>query len=228
MTTRLSQPVLITPSELKANSALSTSITKLVNDSFYRSKESDPTKWSNVTLRFQSEDALHIMLIDEGSVMALIFDEKDENLEATTSVMNGNETNGDASSCQKLVACAAAVHWKGGWEQEGASTETGWEFKTVCVDSDPKYHHRGLAVRLLTFLEEYLIENTKIQLRGEGKKEGEGALALWILAADCINGVYWRKRGYQEVRRKAEGAGVWSCRTSFDMLVLRKTVPIQN
>jgi GNAT superfamily N-acetyltransferase len=91
------------------------------------------------------------------------------------------------------------------------------------VDGDPKYHRRGLAVQLLNVLEDHLVANERVHLQGAGK-QGEGVLTLWILAAECINGVYWRKRGYQEVRKKVEGPGVWSCKTSFEMVVLRKDV----
>jgi hypothetical protein len=216
MTTRLSQPTLYIPSDLKANKTLSTSVTKLINNAFYRSKESDPVKWSNDTFRFPTEDALHVMLGDEGSVMAVIFDNS-QKAPVTNGNGNGNESNGD------VVACAAAVPWKGGWMKEGANTESGWELKTVCVDGDPKYHHRGLAVKVMRFLEEYLVANTRRQLQRVGK-EGKGTLTLWILAAECINGIYWRKKGYQEVRRKNEGMGVWSCMTSFEMVVLKKEV----
>jgi GNAT superfamily N-acetyltransferase len=222
MTTRLSAPNLYTPSDLKVNKTLSTSITKLVNEAFYRSKEDDPVKWSNETFRFPTEEALHVMLGDAGSVMAVLFD---KNVEApvTNGKENGIEANGDVAASKKVVACAAAVPWKGGWMKEGADTELGWELKTVCVDGDPKYHHRGLAVKLMSFLEDWLVANTKSQLQKDGKK-GKGTLALWILAAECINGVYWQKKGYQEVRRKTEGVGVWSCKTSFEMLVLKKEV----
>jgi GNAT superfamily N-acetyltransferase len=127
---------------------------------------------------------------------------------------------------KKVVACAAAVPWKGGWMKEGADSESGWEIKIVCVDGDPQYHHRGLAVQLLGFLERYLVTAMKAKFREEGKQE-HGTLTLWILAAECINGSYWRKKGYQEVRRKTEGVGVWSCKTSFEMVVFRKIITFE-
>ena len=215
MATNLSPPTLFTPSDLKSNPTLSKSITQLVNDAFYRSKDIDPVKWSNTTFRFSNEGELHTLLGDEGSVIALIFDESGVAKEAEK--VNGKEN-------MKPVACAAAVPWKGGWARESAGKESGWEIKIVSVDGDPKYHHRGLAVQLLNFLELYLVANARAALQREGK-QGEGVLTFWILAAECINGVYWRKKGYQEVRKKVEGPGVWSCKTSFEMVVLRKDVP---
>lgn len=213
-TPKLSSPTLFTPPELKANPQLPTSITQLVNNAFYRSKDIDPLKWSNTTFRFSNEGELHTLLGDEGSVIALIFDGSGVAKEAEK--VNGKEN-------RKPVACAAAVPWKGGWAREGAGEESGWEIKIVSVDGDSKYHHRGLAVQLLNFLDSYLVANARAALQREGK-QGEGVLTLWILAAECINGVYWRKKGYQEVRKKVEGPGVWSCKTSFEMVVLRKDV----
>jgi GNAT superfamily N-acetyltransferase len=214
MKPKLSRPTLFTLAELKANPALSKSVTQLVNDAFYRSKEVDPTKWDNTTLRFPNEEALHVMLGDQGSVIALVFDE-------AVGAQDGDKINEKES--KKVVACVAAVPWKGGWAKEGSGTEDGWEMKIVSVDGDPTYHHRGLAVQLLNFVETYLVAKERAQLRRAGE-QGEGVLTLWILAAECQNGVYWRRRGYQEVRKKVEGPGVWSCRTSFEMVVLRKNV----
>ncbi|KAG9185798.1 hypothetical protein G6011_07129 [Alternaria panax] len=213
-TPKLSTPTLFTPSELKANPTLSKFVTQLVNDAFHRSDEIDPVKWNNTTSRFSNEEALHTLLGHEGSAIALIFDEADiaKNFEKAI----GNEN-------RRVVACAAAVPWKGGWAKEGAGKESGWEMKIVSVDGDPKYHHRGLAVQLLKFLESCLVANERKVSQRAGKL-GEGVLTLWILAAECINGEYWRKRGYQEVRKKVEGPGVWSCKTSFEMVVLRKDV----
>jgi GNAT superfamily N-acetyltransferase len=216
MTPNLSPPTLFSPSELKSNTTLSKSITKLVNDAFHRSLQTDPVKWSNESSRFTDEEGLHLLLSGAGSVIALIFDE------VVNTSANEKDTVGGEHD-RKIVACAAAVPWKGGWAKEGADTETGWEIKIVCVDGRPEYHHRGLAVQLLNFLEKYLVARERTRLRKEGK-QGEGVLGLWILAAECLNGVYWRKRGFHEVRNKVEGPGVWSCKTSFDMVVLRKDV----
>jgi len=119
---------------------------------------------------------------------------------------------------RKVVACAAAVPWRGGWKRECEGTETGWEIKAIAVDGSPTYLKKGLAVQVMSELERYLVEKTK--------KEGEKELTLWILAAECINGAYWRKRGYREVRRSTEGDGTWGCKTSFDLVVFGKDVVV--
>ena len=150
MTPNLSPPKLFTPSELRSNPSLSKSITRLVNDAFHRSHAPDPVKWDNRGSRFDDEEGLHMLLSGPGSVIALIFDDAGS--------ANSNENNTiNVEEARKVVACASLVPWKGGWEKECASTETGWEIKIVCVDGDAKYHHRGLAIQLLDFLQQYLI-----------------------------------------------------------------------
>jgi hypothetical protein len=104
--------------------------------------------------------------------------------------------------------------------REGAGVEEGWEIKAVAVDGDDKYLRKGLSMRLLACLEERLVART----RKEDPTKTE--LTLWILLAECINGVYWRKKGYREVRRTTCGDGAWGCLTSFEMVVLRRDVSI--
>ena len=179
-------------------------------------------KWNNDTLRFPTEDAFHAMLTPD-SKLAVFFDLDEpypsEGFSERTSSSGTSSFHG-----KKVIACAAAVPWKGGWRKEHAATETGWEMKAVCVDGNEQYLRKGLAVQLLESLERALITNAREVLRRGGVVEGKRELDLWILAAECINGKYWRKKGYVELRRCKEGAGVWSCRTEFEIVVLRKVV----
>ena len=204
-----SAPTLLTPTRLKSNPALTDKIIALINDAFERSKISEPKKWEGPSgKRFPTRDSYLEGLIGETGIVAVTFDDEEP------------------------VAVAAAVPWKGGWEKEGASVEQGWEIKAVAVHGDARYLHRGLAVELYAFLQQYLIKQEKARLskNPELKAGGQSLLrhvTLWILAAECINGVYWRKRGYQEVRRKTCGKGTWGCLTSFEMVVLRKDVPFE-
>lgn len=66
------------------------------------------------------------------------------------------------------------------------------------------------------------------QQRSKGEKEDEdeeGIVALWIQAVECLNGVYWRKRGFRDIRRSVEGAGTWGCEEgAFEIVVLRRDV----
>lgn len=169
-------------------------------------------------------------MLDKDSVFALIFDSaQDAQFGGGT---HPNDTPSDISASafhtNKVVACAAAVPWKGGWAGEGAGIEEGWEMKTVCVDGDVKFLQKGLASQVLKALEDHLISNMKIQPQKTCAGEDRGQLQLWILAAECLNGAYWRRKGYVEMRRKTEGVGVWSCKTSFDMVVFRRIVTFGN
>ena len=60
----------------------------------------------------------------------------------------------------------------------------------------------------------------------DSKGTGKQTLTFWLLLADCINGAYWKKRGFTEVRRSTVGEGTWGCKTSFDMVTARKDVPL--
>ncbi|KAI8931091.1 hypothetical protein NX059_012102 [Plenodomus lindquistii] len=229
-TPRLSSPMLFTSAELKANEELAIAIRDLCNEAFSRHKSIDTEKWDIESPRFPNMDMFHAMLTPE-SVFAVVFDENGSSeRDAKIRVKSGDSAPGSTTDAAtryrggKVIACAAAVPWKGGWSKEGAGTETGWEIKTVCVDAHPNYLHKGLAVRLLAALERYVMERERSRLHAKGGNNKEGHVDLWILTAECQNGVYWRKRGYEKVRSKIEGKGVWSCKTSFEMTVLRKHV----
>ncbi|KAL5379201.1 hypothetical protein DPSP01_008650 [Paraphaeosphaeria sporulosa] len=196
----LSRPTLFTPEDLESRPALLDDITGLINDAFTRSKLSEPEKWEGAhRKRFPNHETYLEMLGDEGVVTA-IFDDS------------------------KIVAVAAAVPWKGGWKKEGADVEDGWEIKAVAVHGNAKYLHRGLAVQLYTSSEQCLVhkEREKLLTTKDVGSTITGHVSLWILAAECINGAYWRKRGYREVRRDTCGPGTWGCLTSFEMVVLQK------
>jgi hypothetical protein len=230
----LSVPTLFFPAELKSNTRLTTQIVELTNDAFARSKAPDPAKWSTRP-RFEQLQQYHDMLVDK-CVVAVIFDKTaDHKLSHEVEKEPfANEKESEARSRGRVVACAAAVPWTGGWAKEGAGTEDGWEIKAISVNGSPQYLRRGLAIQVMDALEKFLIKNTKKHRQerehGEGIGVGQATrveqatLSLWILAAECINGAYWRKRGYREVRRTTEGNGTWGCKTSFDLVVLRKDV----
>lgn len=210
----LSAPVLYRPSDLESSPALVTQIIDLINDAFTRSKLSDPVKWGKAPKKRFPENNAYFEMLGQTGVVGVIFD-------------RDAKTQGAEKAC-KVVAVAAAVPWQGGREKEGAGVEDGWEIKAVAVDGSAQYLHRGLAVQLYTFLEQHLVLHTsKAGISTTGRQLNEkDQLTLWILAAECINGVYWRKRGYREVRKNTYYAPTWDCETSFEMIVLRKDVPL--
>jgi hypothetical protein len=208
-TPRLSAPVYYTRAYLQTDTFLTTKVTSLVNDAFARAQKSDPEKWGeNPEIRFPDNDSYFDMLGDEG-IAALIYD--------------------DNTKDRKVVAVAAALPWKGGWSKEGAGVEEGWEIKAVAVDGDARYLRQGLAVQLYSFLEKSLITISKkagVSTTGRPFNQKD-QLPFWILAAECINGAYWRKKGYELVRKDVYEAPTWGVLTSFEMIVLRKVIPFE-
>ena len=207
--TLLSALVYYTRAYLQTDPLLTTQITSLVNDAFARSKKSDPEKWGeNPDARFPDNDSYFNMLGDEG-IVAMIFDENTED--------------------RKVVAVAAAIPWQGGRNKEGAGVEEGWEIKAVAVDGDARYLRQGLAVQLYSFLEKSLVTiSKKLGSSTTGRPFNQSdQLPFWILAAECINGVYWRKRGYELVRKGVHEAPTWGVLTRFEIVVLRKVIPFE-
>jgi hypothetical protein len=231
-TPQLSTPILIHPADLKADTKLTAQIINLINAAFSRSKQSSSEKWNHTRPRFPSYESYYEMLVED-AVVALIFDHAAKPEDINDSLL-GEEvhTREEDKTSNKVVACAAAVPWTGGWAKEGAGKEAGWEIKAVAVDGEDRYLHKGLAVQVMTSLETYLVRKEEMLLQesapmdsmslDEGRQRG--CVSLWILAAECINGAYWRRRGFQEVRRRTEGEGTWGCRTSFDLVVFRRDV----
>jgi GNAT superfamily N-acetyltransferase len=222
---RLTQPIVLQPADLISNSTLTSQIVALTNAAFRRSKEPNPEKW-RICPRFDTLETYHDMLV-EHAVVAVIFDRNADTNDTPEESEESTESSGKVEKeglKGKMVACAAAVPWRGGWKHEGAATESGWEIKAVAVDGSPAYLRKGLAVQIMSALERYLIEKAKGAVPKELEADGKGKMPFWILAAECINGAYWRKRGYKEVRRSTEGDLTWGCKTSFDLVVFRKDV----
>lgn len=206
---RLSAPTIYTRADLESDQGLVTQITRLINDAFTRSKKSDLVKWgANPRVRFTDSHMYFDMLGSEG-VVAAIFDED--------------------TADRRLVAVAGAIPWQGGWKNEGAGIEEGWEIKAVAVDGDAKYLRRGLAVQLYNALQEHLLLESKQSGISTTKRKfnQQDQLTLWILAAECINGVYWRKKGFELVRKDVVEAPTWGVLTEFEMIVLRKDIPFE-
>ena len=202
-------PVYYTRAYLQTDPPLTTRIISLVNDAFARSQKSDPEKWGQIPeIRFPDNDSYFDMLGDEG-IVAMIFD--------------------DDTRDRKVVAVAAALPWKGGWKKEGAGIEEGWEIKAVAVDGDARYLRQGLAMQLYSFLEKSLITMSKkwgMSTTGRPFNQND-QLPFWILAAECINGVYWRKKGYELVRKDVHVAPTWGVSTCFELFVLRKVIQFE-
>ncbi|KAF1951547.1 hypothetical protein CC80DRAFT_480754 [Byssothecium circinans] len=216
--------------DLKANPKLANQLAILENSAFTRSHAKDPQKWNVPSHRFPTTQHL-LDLVGDSGVMAIILDEVRNDELDDALLVHAPSHDGDGATKGKLVACSAVIPWSGGWEKEGAGTETGWEVKAVAVDEDEMYLGKGIAIKLLADIEKYLIDKERVVTKGISRYAQEnaaldvdrGILNLWLLVAEDLNGEYWRRRGYSEVRRKT-CSWIWGCHTSFDMLTMRKQV----
>ncbi|KAH7109464.1 hypothetical protein B0J11DRAFT_545102 [Dendryphion nanum] len=226
MTPQLSATTLYTSADLKSRPDLTRAIISVANIAFRRPKFFDPDRWylppdPRCSTRFPDVDEYTSMIGPLGSI-AVIFDQSPE---AQKDIGDGRLAEG------RVVAGAAILPWPTQWAREnvgvGDGEEIGWEVKAVFVDE--RYLKTGLAGRLVQFLENHLVERMRADLTrqskdvgGNGNVKESGILTLWIIAAECLNGVYWGKRGFREIRRVTQGEGVWGCKMSFELLVLRK------
>lgn len=226
-------PIFLTRNDLATNPKLTNEFAILANTAFTRPKLANPETWTLPAIRFPNTQSV-LDMIGESGTMAVILDES----RATgDDAENAVEVPAGAGEVKrgKLVASATISPWAGGWEKEGAGRESGYEIKAVCVDGDARYLKKGLAIKVLEALEKYTIEVEKKNVRrrtsgldierpdGSVKVGEKGVLTLWILAAECLVGPYWRKRGYKDVRSGVY-SGIWGCRTSFEIVVMKKEV----
>ncbi|KAH7120903.1 hypothetical protein B0J11DRAFT_407372, partial [Dendryphion nanum] len=112
------------------------------------------------------------------------------------------------------IASAAVASWKGDMESGSVGrNETGWEVKLVTVKIG--YMKQGLAGRCINALEEHLLTQQKETL-------GDGPLRLWIQTVDDVNGDYWRRRGWKNVRSFEKPVGYWGSYHGFHLMILLK------
>jgi hypothetical protein len=229
----LTDPIFLTRNDVATNSRLTNQFAILANNAFTRSKSVNPEKWIIPAIRFPDTQSV-LEMIGETGTMAVILDESrvyGDDAEFAVEVPAG----GGKLKRGKLVASSTITPWAGGMDKEGAGKELGHEMKAVVVDGDVRYLKKGLAIKILDALEAHIIEIERRDARREacdldvGNSNGEvkdgkkGVLTLWILAAECLVGSYWRKRGYKNVRMGVY-SGIWDCKTEFEIVVLKKEV----
>jgi hypothetical protein len=224
----LTKTLFLSLAELTANPKVADQLAVLINTAFTRSHMNDPNRWNIPCNRFPKTQHM-LDTVGKDGVMAVILDEScvGKDHEAILVEASGNE----AAKRGKLIACAAIIPWRGGWEKEGSSSEVGWETKAVAVDENERYLKKGIVIKLLKDIDHYLIEKERVliaarkvdQMEDVSKSEEHSVLTLWLLTAECLNGAYWRRRGYTEVRRKT-WSEIWGCLKSFDMVVMRRDV----
>jgi GNAT superfamily N-acetyltransferase len=108
------------------------------------------------------------------------------------------------------IACAAMTRWHGDLEGYVAAGERGWEIKTVTTQVD--WMRRGLAGRCVGALAERAVEDEDC---GSERK-----VQIWVQAVEELNGAYWRKKGWVEVRAYQKPVGHWGSKLGYRLLVM--------
>ncbi|KAF2737492.1 hypothetical protein EJ04DRAFT_461305 [Polyplosphaeria fusca] len=229
----LCPPILLRPPQLRHLPNVVDKIRHLANHAFVRPKSRFPDQWHCVPgTRFPDTESLFRMLGAHG-IMCIVVDTAARCSDAA----GGADGAGfRLEEGDRVAGIAAVVPWigvaDGVWPEEQVEAakreERGWEVKSVCVEGDGRYAKMGIAVRMMGELEGWVVERERERKRVDvlGREDGGGGKEVarfWIQAAEILNGVYWRKRGYREVRR-AEVRGIWTCKTSFELVVFVKEV----
>jgi hypothetical protein len=208
----LSAPTIVTLHDLTNNPAFTSALTTFIVNVF-DNQTRDPELFDLSILRFDSPKELLDELGASG-IMCVIFDRDEE-----------GPSIGDGKG-GRIVACVGAIPWDG-------SDEGGWELKTVCVDWHEKYAKKRLAIRTVECLGRYLAKLPTEEVNPKSVTDSMGGmrdasvdsrtLTLWIRTEECLNGEYWRRRGFTEIQRTAI-SGIWAIKTgvSIEMAILRK------
>ncbi|KAI8935879.1 hypothetical protein NX059_007394 [Plenodomus lindquistii] len=113
------------------------------------------------------------------------------------------------------IACAAASPWDGGYDGAYSPEEldNGWEIKIVTTKEE--WMGRGLAGICVDALLEEIV-----RVEGDAKQKPK----FWVQAVECLNGAFWRKRGWSDVRGINHEAGRFGSKKGYRLLVLSKEI----
>jgi GNAT superfamily N-acetyltransferase len=191
---QLQKPHLYYASAIRAAPALASTLTTFVNEGYRYLSPASAQNWATVYDgdRLVNPDSIHQVLGDDGR-LAVVYHPDDG---------------------VTPVACAAAQRWRHDLEGYVAAGEDGWEILMVTTHVD--FMRRGLAGRCV----DALIGDLVRQTRDDGKRNGQGKLQVWVHAVEDLNGAYWRKKGWVEVRSYTRPAGHWGSKNGYCLLVL--------
>jgi hypothetical protein len=185
------QPLLYHASAIRADSNLASALRSFINEGYrYLSPES-AKNWSTVYGGDRLPNPDSIhQVLGDDGLLAVVFD-------GVTP-----------------VACAAAQRWKHDHEGYAEPNEDGWEILMVTTHVDSM--RRGLAGRCVDALVGDLVR----QARDDQSRNGQAPLKVWVHAVEDLNGPYWRKKGWKEVRSYTRPAGHWGSKNGYCLLVL--------
>lgn len=122
------------------------------------------------------------------------------------------------SSPDTPIACAAAAPWTGGFDGCAAPEELqrGWEIKIVTTGEG--WQGRGLAGRCVDAL-----VGEMVRVERESGAGWSEEVKVWVQAVEDLNGAYWRKMGWVDVRGEDHPPGRFGSKVGYRLLVLLKT-----
>jgi hypothetical protein len=182
---------------LVSNPTLSSTILDLVNAGFMDTTVYIPSLWTSpLPARFKTLSDLYETIGPKGHLA--VIHNKDE-----------------------VVACAIASPWKGDLfpdEQcEKVDTdgpeEVGWEIKAVTTKKG--FNKLGLAGRCIDGLKKEI-----------ARVENVERVRLWVHTVNEVNGEYWRRRGWREVRRTKMPIGLWGSVFGFWLVVMYMDIDV--
>jgi GNAT superfamily N-acetyltransferase len=187
------QPRLYYSSVIHADSSLASTITAFVNEGYrYVSPKSAPRWNPTFSDRLPTPESLHEVLGNDG-VFAVIYNPHDKSIP---------------------IACAALKPWKGDYGGYVEPRAGGWEVLTVTTHVG--WMRRGLARRCVDALIDDLVERT----RKTDKGNSDAKVQIWIHAVEDLNGAYWKKQGWAEIRSYPRPAGEFGSKEGYKLLVL--------
>ncbi|KAH7072744.1 hypothetical protein BKA63DRAFT_49413 [Paraphoma chrysanthemicola] len=107
------------------------------------------------------------------------------------------------------IACASMTRWSGDLVTFAAEGESGWEIKTVTTHRD----WRGLGLPGLCV-------DALVQRALRMEDENDRKVQIWLQAVEELNGEFWRKKGWTEIRGYDRPVGHSGSKMGYRLLVM--------
>ena len=102
-------------------------------------------------------------------------------------------------------------------------------FDMLLMTTKEDWMKQGLQGRCISALTEELVVREREQQRSEHRiKNEKQKFLLWVHCVEEINGEYWRRRGWVEIRKFGREAGTWGSSRPFSLLVMIKEIDIHE
>jgi hypothetical protein len=196
---RLSRPRIHYCADIYADPTLEQRVRNFANEGYLFIAPKDASRWDpDDSPRLPTSESIRNELGDRG-FFAVLYDPNDDT---------------------KPIACAASTPWKCDLEGGGRG-DKGWEIKIVT--SGAGWMRGGNAGRCVKAIIDELVEQ-------EQKKDSttERKIKVWVQTVACVNGAYWTKKGWKEVRSYDKPKGHWGSKLGYQLLVLLQEFEVTN